>query len=266
MRRSARTHDLCVSSCWALRGLSSWAVISLELPKLTSTARSLTLLPGSTLRGSAIARLAGINAQKYPDQFEQRVSMWVFEEDYEGKKLTEVINTEHENKKYLPDIKLPENVVAVPDIVDAVKGATAIVFVTPHQVRSLIRPTPGDLRTSSPSPLSSVRTDHPSFPPLPVSNRQFLGKLMSQLKDKIPEGVKAVSAIKVRLLFFSPLPLELALTGHGVSPQRVCAGCRCQGWRHPHLCGRYREGAWSQVRTSLVFPFRFCCGRGLGLT
>jgi hypothetical protein len=89
--------------------------------------------------------------------------MWVFEEDYEGKKLTEVINTEHENKKYLPDIKLPENVVAVPDIVDAVKGATAIVFVTPHQVRSLSRPTPGDLRTSSPSPLNSERTDHTSF-------------------------------------------------------------------------------------------------------
>lgn len=68
--------------------------------------------------------------------------MWVFEEDFEGKKLTEVINEEHENKKYLPDVKLPENVVAVPDLVEAVKGATAIVFVTPHQVRLLRAPPP----------------------------------------------------------------------------------------------------------------------------
>ena len=33
--------------------------------------------------------------------------MWVFEEEIEGRKLTEIINTEHENVKYLPEIKLP---------------------------------------------------------------------------------------------------------------------------------------------------------------
>jgi hypothetical protein len=52
---------------------------------------------------------------------------------------------------------------------------------------------------------------------------------MSQLKGKIPEGVKAVSAIKVRLLISSPLPLELALTGHGVSPQRFGQGVDVKG-------------------------------------
>ena len=31
---------------------------------------------------------------------------------YEGRKLSEIINTEHENTKYLPDIKLPENIVS----------------------------------------------------------------------------------------------------------------------------------------------------------
>jgi glycerol-3-phosphate dehydrogenase (NAD+) len=30
-------------------------------------------------------------------------------------------------------VKLPENVVAIPDIGEAVKGATALVFVMPHQ-------------------------------------------------------------------------------------------------------------------------------------
>ena len=37
--------------------------------------------------------------------------MWVFEENINGRKLTDIINTEHENVKYLPGYKLPENVV-----------------------------------------------------------------------------------------------------------------------------------------------------------
>lgn len=41
-----------------------------------------------------------------------RVTMYVFEEMIEGKKLTEIINTTHENVKYLPGHKLPENVVS----------------------------------------------------------------------------------------------------------------------------------------------------------
>lgn len=37
--------------------------------------------------------------------------MWVFEETVNGRKLTEIINSEHENVKYLPGHKLPANVV-----------------------------------------------------------------------------------------------------------------------------------------------------------
>lgn len=37
--------------------------------------------------------------------------MWVFEENINGRKLTDIINTDHENVKYLPGYKLPENVV-----------------------------------------------------------------------------------------------------------------------------------------------------------
>lgn len=37
--------------------------------------------------------------------------MYVYEEMVDGKKLTEIINTQHENVKYLPGHKLPENVV-----------------------------------------------------------------------------------------------------------------------------------------------------------
>lgn len=42
------------------------------------------------------------------------VNMWVYEEMIDGKKLTEIINTDHENVKYLPGHKLPRNVVSVP--------------------------------------------------------------------------------------------------------------------------------------------------------
>lgn len=47
--------------------------------------------------------------------------------------MTEIINEEHENRKYLPGVALGENVVAIPDIGEAVKGATVLIFVMPHQ-------------------------------------------------------------------------------------------------------------------------------------
>jgi len=59
--------------------------------------------------------------------------MYVFEEMVDGKKLTEIINTTHENVKYLPGHKLPENVLAVPDVVEAAKDADILIFVVPHQ-------------------------------------------------------------------------------------------------------------------------------------
>ncbi|XP_026442346.1 glycerol-3-phosphate dehydrogenase [NAD(+)]-like isoform X1 [Papaver somniferum] len=60
--------------------------------------------------------------------------MWVYEETLPyGDKLTDVINQTNENVKYLPGIKLGKNVVADPDIANAVKDANMLVFVTPHQ-------------------------------------------------------------------------------------------------------------------------------------
>lgn len=54
----------------------------------------------------------GRNAARLPN-FEDRVTMWVYEEMIDGKKLTEIINETHENVKYLPGHKLPPNVVSV---------------------------------------------------------------------------------------------------------------------------------------------------------
>ncbi|KAJ8260392.1 hypothetical protein GJAV_G00181570 [Gymnothorax javanicus] len=87
---------------------------------------------GSGNWGSAIAKIVGSNTATNP-RFEKIVNMWVFEEMVNGRKLTEIINTDHENVKYLPGHKLPPNVVAVPELLDAVKGADILVFVIPHQ-------------------------------------------------------------------------------------------------------------------------------------
>jgi glycerol-3-phosphate dehydrogenase (NAD+) len=93
---------------------------------------------GSGNWGSAIATKIGRNAAKLPF-CNPAVNMWVFEEEVSlpdsghSTKLSEVINTRHENVKYLPGIKLPENVKAIPDLKEACKDGTLLVFVLPHQ-------------------------------------------------------------------------------------------------------------------------------------
>ncbi|KAJ2520318.1 glycerol-3-phosphate dehydrogenase [Coemansia sp. RSA 1939] len=88
-------------------------------------------LPTNSL-GSTAARIIAENVTKLPD-FDDTVNIWVYEEIVEGKKLTEIINIQHENVKYLPGHKLPNNVVATPDAAEVVKDATHIVVVIPHQ-------------------------------------------------------------------------------------------------------------------------------------
>ncbi len=67
--------------------------------------------------------------------------MWVYEETVDGKKLSETINSSHENVKYLPGIKLPDNVVAEPDLEKACQNAHILVFVLPHQFLPKLLPT-----------------------------------------------------------------------------------------------------------------------------
>ncbi|XP_053858232.1 glycerol-3-phosphate dehydrogenase [NAD(+)], cytoplasmic isoform X2 [Vidua macroura] len=64
---------------------------------------------GSGNWGSAIAKIAGSNTARL-SSFESQVNMWVLEEEVGGRRLTDIINTEHENVKYLPGHKLPPNV------------------------------------------------------------------------------------------------------------------------------------------------------------
>ena len=76
--------------------------------------------------------------------------MWVYEEEvtipkdskhYEAnselatrpQNLTSLINTLHENIKYLPGVALPHNLIANPSVEDAVRGSSILIFNLPHQ-------------------------------------------------------------------------------------------------------------------------------------
>ena len=71
-----------------------------------------TVVNAHNFRGSAIARIVGANVCEQSG-FTKTVKMWVFEEKVGGRNLSEIINTEHENVKYLPGFKIPDNVVSV---------------------------------------------------------------------------------------------------------------------------------------------------------
>lgn len=103
----------------------------------------------------------GEKLRELKGEFHEKILMWCKEETLDdGKKLTETINKEHENVKYLPDEKLPENVVATPDLEEAVKDADVLVFVIPHQ---------------------------------------YVNKVCEQLKGKIKNGAFALTLVKVKL-------------------------------------------------------------------
>ncbi|KAL2612084.1 hypothetical protein R1flu_023776 [Riccia fluitans] len=88
---------------------------------------------GSGNWGSVAARLAATNARRLPC-FQDEVRVWVYEERMStGELLSDVINKTQENVKYLPNVKLGPNVVADPNLESAVKNATMLVFVMPHQ-------------------------------------------------------------------------------------------------------------------------------------
>ncbi|CAI9620696.1 unnamed protein product [Staurois parvus] len=87
---------------------------------------------GSGSWGSAVSIIIGNNTKR-SNRFHPPVTMWLYEEIIDGRRLSDIINQEHENVKYLPRHRLPRNVVAVPELLDAVSGADILVFVVPHQ-------------------------------------------------------------------------------------------------------------------------------------
>jgi len=73
----------------------------------------MSLLFDCCSRGSVVAKVVGYNVQARPEKYVHEVPMYVYEEMVDGQKLTEIINTKHENVKYLPGCILPDNVVGL---------------------------------------------------------------------------------------------------------------------------------------------------------
>jgi glycerol-3-phosphate dehydrogenase (NAD+) len=87
---------------------------------------------GSGNFGSTIAKVIGQNIVNLPD-FDSVVRMYVYDELVDGESLVKIINTKHENVKYLPGIALPHNVVAIADLGEAADDCDFYVIVLPHQ-------------------------------------------------------------------------------------------------------------------------------------
>ncbi|XP_017131675.1 uncharacterized protein LOC108148882 [Drosophila elegans] len=79
--------------------------------------------------GSAIA--AAVSSNVLQGDFDRRVHMYVNDEMIRNSMLSEVINSRHENVKYLPGIKLPKNLIAVNDLLEAAQNADILIFSTP---------------------------------------------------------------------------------------------------------------------------------------
>lgn len=145
--------QLVSSSIAGQRGISSVATAGNNKRRMVAQKKHKVAIVGSGNWGSAIAKIVAENTKQYPDVFQEEVKMWVFEETYslpsthpgydsskhsQPIKLTQLINELSENVKYLPGIRLPSNILATPDITDAVKDATILVFNVPHQFVSKI--------------------------------------------------------------------------------------------------------------------------------
>uniref|UniRef100_A0A6Q2WRY1 Glycerol-3-phosphate dehydrogenase [NAD(+)] n=1 Tax=Esox lucius TaxID=8010 RepID=A0A6Q2WRY1_ESOLU len=168
------------------------------------------IVSGSKIvKGSAIAKIVGANAGKL-DAFATTVNMWVFEETVNGRKLTDIINTDHENVKYLPGHKLPPNIVAVPDVTEAVKGADILIFVIPHQFIHRI---------------CDAIKEH--------IKKDAVGMSLIKGVDEGPEGLKLISDVIREKLGITMTVLMGANIANEVAEEKFCEttiGCKNQEW------------------------------------
>ncbi|XP_034731925.1 glycerol-3-phosphate dehydrogenase [NAD(+)], cytoplasmic [Etheostoma cragini] len=160
---------------------------------------------GSGNWGSAIAKIVGANAAQNSN-FDTTVKMWVFEETVNGRKLTEIINTDHENVKYLPGHKLPANVLAIPDLVEASSDADILVFVIPHQFVGKVCDTiKGKIKTDA------------------------LGISLIKGVDEGPDGLKLISDVIQEKLDIAMSVLMGANIANEVADEKFCEttiGCK----------------------------------------
>ncbi|KAL6927142.1 hypothetical protein ACO0SA_003432 [Hanseniaspora valbyensis] len=89
--------------------------------------------------GTTIAKVVSESALEYPMLFDINVRWWVHEEDviYKGEehpaKISYILNNFHENVKYLPGVRLPDNLHATGNMLEAIEDCDILIFNVPHQ-------------------------------------------------------------------------------------------------------------------------------------
>jgi glycerol-3-phosphate dehydrogenase (NAD+) len=94
--------------------------------------RAKVAMIGSGAWACAAMQMVSLNARTKP-LFQEQVDMWVYEEDFQGGKLTDKMNELKENPKYLPGVKYGDNVVANPSLEETVRDADLLILCAPHQ-------------------------------------------------------------------------------------------------------------------------------------
>ncbi|KAF6736541.1 Glycerol-3-phosphate dehydrogenase [NAD(+)], cytoplasmic [Oryzias melastigma] len=195
---------------------------------LTMAAPKKVCIVGSGNWGSAIAKIVGTNAAHNP-KFDNTVKMWVFEEMVNGSKLTEIINSTHENVKYLPGHKLPENVLAVPDLVDASKDADILIFVIPHQFIGKVCDTMKGKIKSDALGISLIKVCFFTFLVVSEPAANLLTFPPLQGVDEGPDGLKLISDVIQEKLGIAMSVLMGANIANEVADEKFCEttiGCK----------------------------------------
>ncbi|XP_043065024.1 titin homolog [Drosophila ficusphila] len=98
--------------------------------------------------GTAIAAAVSNNVLK--GDFDSRVHIYVNDEMIDDKVLSEVINSHHENVKYLPGIKLSNNLLAANDLLEAAQNADILIFSSAQEnIKSYCKILAGNIKESA---------------------------------------------------------------------------------------------------------------------
>jgi glycerol-3-phosphate dehydrogenase (NAD+) len=132
--------------------------------------------------GTTIAKVVSESALEYPTLFDINVRWWVHEEDivYKGEnhpaKISYILNNFHENVKYLPGVRLPDNLHATGNMFEAIEDCDILVFNVPHQF------------------LGSIIDTH--ITPILKEKSQQLGREASFRGDVVARHCIAISCLK----------------------------------------------------------------------
>ena len=120
-----------------------------NLSSVVSLAPKIAVI-GSGNFGTTMARRVALNMEEqYPNE-EHEIKMWVFEEVVDGQLLTEVINNERVNVKYLPNITLPKSIRACSDVKETCKDADILLFVvTQKHLKEVLENMKGHVKSTA---------------------------------------------------------------------------------------------------------------------